>query len=66
VNLGHGFIEITLFETDLPPRFRLFFHDKRKQARSVPANAIVKIEQCDPTMRAGLSPFARRANTSNL
>jgi nickel/cobalt exporter len=44
VNLGHGFVEVTIFETDVPPRFRLFFHDKHKQARSVPANATVKIE----------------------
>jgi nickel/cobalt exporter len=44
VNLGHGFVEITVCETDVPPRFRLFFYDKRKQARSVPANATIKIE----------------------
>jgi hypothetical protein len=23
VNLGHGFVEITIFETEVPPRFRL-------------------------------------------
>jgi len=44
VNLGHGFVEITVFETDVPPRLRLFFYDQRKQARSVPAHATVKIE----------------------
>lgn len=44
VNLGHGSIEITIFETDVPPRFRLFSHDKRKQPRSLPSNATVKIE----------------------
>jgi len=22
-NLGHGFVEITIFETEVPPRFRL-------------------------------------------
>lgn len=44
VNLGHGFVEITICETDMPPRFRLFFHDKHRQARSVPRNAIVRIE----------------------
>ena len=48
VNLGHGFVEITIFETDVPPRFRLFFHDKHKQARSVPAHAIVRIETVRP------------------
>jgi hypothetical protein len=48
VNLGHGFVEITIFETDCPPRFRLFFHDKHKQARSVPARATVTIETVRP------------------
>lgn len=48
VNLGHGFIEITIFETDVPPHFRLFFHDKHKQARSVPTNATVRIETVRP------------------
>ena len=48
VNLGHGFVEITIFETDVPPRFRLFFYDKRRQARSVPTNATIKIETVRP------------------
>jgi len=48
VNLGHGFVEITIFDTDVPPRFRLFFHDKHKQARSVPAHATVTIETVRP------------------
>jgi hypothetical protein len=40
VNLGHGFVDITIFETDVPPRFRLFFHNQRRQARSVPARSL--------------------------
>ena len=43
VNLGHGFVELTVFETDVP-RFRLFLYDKRKQARPVPKNATITIE----------------------
>src|SRR6266536_567650 len=31
-----------------PPRFRLFFYDKRRQARSVPTNATIKIETVRP------------------
>jgi hypothetical protein len=42
VNLGHGFVEVAI--ADAPARFRLFFHDQHKQARSVPRNAIVRIE----------------------
>src|SRR5438876_4939345 len=30
VNLGHGFVEVTVFETSVPPQFRLFFYDQRK------------------------------------
>jgi hypothetical protein len=48
VNLGHGFVEITVFETNGPPRFRLFFFDQRKQASAVPAHATVKIETVRP------------------
>jgi nickel/cobalt transporter (NicO) family protein len=44
VNLGHGFVELTVVETDAPPRYRLFLYDKRKRARPVPKNATVTIE----------------------
>jgi hypothetical protein len=48
VNLGHGFVEITILKIDVPPRFRLFLYDKHKQPRSVPRNATVKIETMRP------------------
>jgi ABC-type nickel/cobalt efflux system permease component RcnA len=48
VDLGHGFVEITVFETGVPPEFRLFFYDAKKQPRSVPANATVTIETVRP------------------
>ena len=64
VNLGHGFIEITVFETDVPPRFRLFFYDKRKQARSVPTNATIKIETVRPD--GARQTFAFRAKGEYL
>jgi hypothetical protein len=44
VNLGHGFVELTVVETDAASRFRLFLYDKRKRARPVPRNATVTIE----------------------
>jgi ABC-type nickel/cobalt efflux system permease component RcnA len=44
LNLGHGFVEITVFEIDVLPHFRLFFYDKEKRARSVPTQATVKLE----------------------
>gem|GEM_PF-4439555 len=48
VNLGHGFIEIAVSDTDALPRFRLYFYNQRKQPRSVPANATIKIETVRP------------------
>ena len=48
VNLGHGFVEITILKTDEPPRFRLFLYDKQKHPRSVPKNATIKIETVRP------------------
>lgn len=48
VNLGHGFVEITILKTDVPPRFRLFLYDKHKQLRAVPRNATVRIETVRP------------------
>jgi hypothetical protein len=49
VNLGHGFVELTVVETGAPTHFRLFLYDKRKRARSVPKSATVTIE----TVRQG-------------
>ena len=48
VDTGHGFIEITVFETGVPPQFRLFFYDGRKQPRPVPAADHIKIETVRP------------------
>jgi hypothetical protein len=48
VDLGHGFVEITIVEAAAPPRFRLFLYDKHKHARPVPRNAIVTIETVRP------------------
>lgn len=48
VNTGHGFIEITVFETGVPPIFRLFFYDSSKQPRPVPAADHIKIETVRP------------------
>ena len=64
VDLGHGFVEITVFETGVPPEFRLFFHDKNKQAMSVPSNATVTIETVRP--EGARQTFAFRAGDGFL
>ena len=48
VNTGHGFIEMTVFETGVPPQFRLYFYDQNKQPRNVPAADHIKIETVRP------------------
>jgi hypothetical protein len=48
LNLGHGFVEVTICDTDAGSRFRLFFYDKQKQPRALPRNAIVTIETVRP------------------
>ena len=56
LNLGHGFVEITIFESDLPPhlqeffppRFRLFFYDKHRRVRSMPTKTTITIETVRP------------------
>lgn len=44
VNIGHSFIEISVFETGVPPRFRLFFYDDEKKTISVPNEASITVE----------------------
>jgi hypothetical protein len=44
LNLGHGFVEVTIADTGASPRFRLFFYDKQRQPRALPRNATVTIE----------------------
>ncbi len=55
VNLGHGFVELTVADSDGMPRFRLFFHDKEKRARAGPRNATVTIETVRGDVRAGFA-----------
>ena len=48
LNLGHGFVEVTICDTDASARFRLFFYDKHKQPRALPRNATVTVETVRP------------------
>ena len=48
LNLGHGFVEVIISDTDASQRFRLFFYDKHKQPRALPRNATVTIETVRP------------------
>jgi len=44
VDTGHGWVEISIFETDVPPRFRLYFYDSKRSKVSIPLNQIVTLE----------------------
>ncbi|MFZ2277863.1 MAG: hypothetical protein WAW39_08685 [Prosthecobacter sp.] len=48
VGNGHGFIELTVFETAVPPEFRLFFYNEHKQPVPLPATDSVTIETVRP------------------
>jgi cation diffusion facilitator family transporter len=55
-----GFVEVSVFETGLPPVFRLYFFDQKKKAEAPPASYLVKVETTWPgdkrqsfTFRAG-------------
>lgn len=64
MNLGHGFVEITVFETGVPPQFRLYFQDQRQQTSPVPAPATVTIETVRPD--GARQTFDFRANGEYL
>jgi cation diffusion facilitator family transporter len=50
VAVAGGFVEISVFETGLPPRFRLYFFDERKQAVAPPPGG-AEIETVRPDGR---------------
>jgi len=52
INTGHGLVEVSVFETNVPPRFRLYFSDAFKQPARVPSGDTVTIETVRPTGEA--------------
>jgi ABC-type nickel/cobalt efflux system permease component RcnA len=48
VDAGDFIVEVTIFETGVPPRFRLFFYDRLKQSRSAPRADAIKLETVRP------------------
>lgn len=59
VNTGHGFVELTVFETGQPPKFRLFFYDAKQQPITIPRTEEVTIETVRP--EGAKETFAFRA-----
>ena len=48
LDTGHGFVEISVFETNVPPHFRLYRFDKNKRPLPLPKSATVSIETVRP------------------
>jgi len=63
VAVGGGFVEISVFETSVLPRFRLYFFDERQQAVAPPPGA-VEIETWRPDGER--QPFAFRLDDGFL
>jgi len=48
IDTGCGFIEISIFESDLEPKFRLYFYDQEKQAVAPPGSQEVILKTVRP------------------
>ncbi|NBR84361.1 MAG: nickel/cobalt efflux transporter RcnA [Verrucomicrobia bacterium] len=48
IDTGHGGLEISVFETGVPPRFRLYFFDGGRQSRPVPPAEELTLETTRP------------------
>ena len=58
LDIGRGFVEISVFETNVPPRFRLHHFDKNKRPLAPPKNASVSIETVRPDGQRQTFAFA--------
>lgn len=48
VDTGHGDVEVSVFETNVPPRFRLYFHDAQGKQQPAPAANAVTLTTLRP------------------
>jgi nickel/cobalt exporter len=44
VDTGHGWVEISVYETNVPPRFRLYFYDSHRTKVNIPLDQTVALE----------------------
>jgi len=64
VDAGDFIVEVTVFETSVPPRFRLFFYDRLKQSRSAPLADAIKLETVRPDGTRQKFAFRAKGNIS--
>ena len=48
INTGHGFVEVSVFETNVPPRFRLYFFDESNNPKSPPPAGGISVKTVRP------------------
>ena len=48
IDTGHGLVEVTVFETNVPPRFRLYFYDRDRKAKPLPQPDGIAVETVRP------------------
>lgn len=48
IDTGHGLVEVSVFETGVPPRFRLYFSDARKNPSKIPTGESVVVDTVRP------------------
>lgn len=59
VDTGHGLVEVTVFETDVPPRFRLHFYDAARKAAPPDSTNLITLETLRPDGAREQFTFAR-------
>ncbi len=62
IDTGHGWVEISVFETNVPPRFRLYFYDLNRTAINVPINQIVTLATIRPDQSQQQFSFKRHGD----
>jgi nickel/cobalt exporter len=62
INTGHGWIEISVFETDVPPRFRLYFYDEKKNSILPSKHQTVTLETIRPDKSRQRFDFLHQEN----
>jgi len=60
IDTGHGQMEISVFETGVPPRFRLYFYDSTLKPLSPPTDETIALETIRPDGARQLFAFVHR------
>lgn len=62
VDTGHGWVEISVFETNVPPRFRIYSYDSKRSPVNLPADQTIALETIRPDQSRQRFSFITREN----